>query len=384
MKIAILGAGPAGIEAALLAGAAGHEFTVYEGREVGASLLEWGPTRFFSPLGMNLSSRAIAALGAPGLDLDALLTGPEFVERILRPLAHSGALAGRIRDRTRVLGIARRQMLRRDFAGHPLRGEQPFVLHLEGPALREEYVEADAVIDATGVQSSPSPLGPSGLRALGEAVLSNRIIRTFGGLHRDQLSGRDVLLVGHAHSAATALEMLASLPKETSLTWVIRSAARRPVVSIPKDPLPERARIVGNANRLAEKPPANLHVCRKTHVLSLETRGARVAVRLSNGQERIVDAIVSMTGYRGDYSFLSELALDLAPGTEGPARLARAIGGVKDCLSRPALRDEDLETGEPGFYFAGHKGYGRLSSFLLANGVDQLERVFALIERSRE
>ena len=384
MRIAIIGAGPAGIEAGLLAAQTGHEFTVYEGSEVGASLLEWGPTRFFSPIGMNVSARALKVLGPRAPGREALPTGPEFVESVLRPLAFTDPILGRIRKRTRVLGVARRQMLRRDYPGHPLRGEQPFVLHLRTEGGEEEHAPADLVIDATGVYSTPNPLGPFGLKALGEHVLEARIIRTLGALHRRraEFAGRDVLIVGNGHSAANALELLSELTPAPQLVWVTRGAARRPVVAVANDPLAERARIVDKANALAETPPANLHVCRRTHVLALQPQGDRVAVTLSGERTRVVDLIVSMTGYRGDLSFLSELALDIGSHSEGPARLARAVSGVKDCLSKPEVNDDDLTSGEPNFFFAGHKSYGRLSSFLLSNGIDQLERIFAMIGRA--
>ena len=386
MRIAIIGAGPSGIEAGLLAAEQGHDFTIYERDEVGASLLEWGPTRFFSPFGMNMSPRAVARLGPRALRQDALPTGPEFVDSVLRPLARSEPLRGRVREGTRILGVARRQMLRGDYPGHPLRGEQPFLLHVESENGQEEHVPADVVIDATGVYSTPNPLGPSGLGALGEPALGLRIMRTLGALHRrlKELAACDVLLVGHGHSAANALETLCGMESEPKLVWATRSAARRPVVSVANDPLQERARTVDAANALATSPPASLHICRRTHVVALESQGDRIAARLSNDRSVGVDGIVSMTGYRPDLSFLSELALDLAPDTEGPALLTRAVNGVKDCLSRPVVKDGDLQTGEPNFFFAGHKSYGRLSSFLLSSGLDQLERIFAIIGRAQK
>ena len=36
---------------------------------------------------------------------------------------------------------------------------------------------------------------------------------------------------------------------------------------------------------------------------------------------------------------------------------------------------EDLETGEPGYYLVGSKSYGRMASFLLKDGISQVETI---------
>ncbi len=56
-RVLVIGAGPMGIAAAVGAADRGADVTVLERGEVGASLRTWGPTRFFSPLHMNLSAR---------------------------------------------------------------------------------------------------------------------------------------------------------------------------------------------------------------------------------------------------------------------------------------------------------------------------------------
>jgi hypothetical protein len=48
---------------------------------------------------------------------------------------------------------------------------------------------------------------------------------------------------------------------------------------------------------------------------------------------------------------------------------------VTDCLSTPRVRAADLDSGEPGFHLVGAKSYGRLPTFLLRNGIEQLETI---------
>ena len=159
--------------------------------------------------------------------------------------------------------------------------------------------------------------------------------------------------------------------------WAVRSAQRRPVLEVCPDPLPERRRVASSANDLAADPPAFLDVRRRTSVERLEARSAGIRVRFSGGDEDDFDAVVALTGFRPDLSFVSELALEIAPATEGAARLSRALGNVTDCLSVPAVSAGDLESGEPGFYFVGAKSYGRGRTFLLRTGLAHLETILS-------
>jgi len=99
--------------------------------------------------------------------------------------------------------------------------------------------------------------------------------------------------------------------------------------------------------------------------------------RLSGDRTVDFDELVALTGYRPDHSFLTELALEIAPATEGTARLAAALTRVTDCLSAPSLRPDDLASGEPGFHLAGAKSYGRARTFLLRTGYQQLETMLS-------
>ena len=64
LRIAILGAGPVGLEAALYACALNLPVTVYERGRVGEHLHQWGHVRLFSPFGMNTTALGLARLRA--------------------------------------------------------------------------------------------------------------------------------------------------------------------------------------------------------------------------------------------------------------------------------------------------------------------------------
>jgi thioredoxin reductase len=371
-RLIVIGAGPVGLEAALAACARGYDVTVLEKDAVGANLRRWGSTRLFSPVRMNVSAEARRILGPACPPEDALLTGPEMVERVLEPLARSAPLAGRIRTGHRVTAVGRARLTRRDLPGHPLRGERPFRLLVDGPE-GEQMLVAEYVLDASGVYGQPAALGAGGIPAPGERGLYGQIIRDLGRLDErlHDLSGREVLLVGHGHSAANAIDAFASLADPPRVTWATRSANRRPCAEVASDPLPERERVTARANGMAEAPPSFLKVARRASVESISSRDGRLAVALTGGLSGVFDAVVGLTGYRPDLSFLSELALEIAPASEGAARLTRALGNVTDCLSMPAVAAPDLQSGEPGFHLIGAKSYGRLPTFLMQTGIGQ-------------
>jgi thioredoxin reductase len=353
-KLIIVGAGPIGLEAALAA----EKFavTVLEKGDVGDSLRRWGDTRLFSPMRMNLSARArrLVSVGE-----EELLTGPELIERALLPIARNLD----VKTRHRVISIGRARMRRDEFANHPIRGERNFRLLVETPE-GEKFFEADAVIDASGVFDQPQWMGAGGVPARGERRLGDRVIRHIGGVK--DLRDRRVLLVGHGHSAAHAVDLLVTMGAR--VTWAVRSSNARPVAEVANDPLPERARVAARANDLAGSP--SLRMERRAHVEAVDDQ---LNVELSGGRSVSADAIVSLTGYRPDLSILGELAVEISPSTEGASRLHRAISNITDCLSVPCIAPKDLDSGEPNFALAGAKSYGRSRTFLLQTGISQLE-----------
>lgn len=373
-RLAVIGAGPVGIAAALGGLRLGWDVTVFEQGEVGDSLRRWGPAKFFSPLSMNLPPGADLILGSARPAADALLTGPEFVETVLVPLANSEALAGRIKLGCRVAAIGRSGLNKSDWIRHPIRSERTFRVLADTPQ-GEQAFEFEAVIDASGTYGQPVSLGAGG-PARGERAVAGRLIRNLGALddQRGGLSGKKALLIGHGHSAATAILRLAQL--ETQVVWATRSLNRRPCVEVAADPLPERQRVAFEANELAMKPPAWLQVERRAVVEEIARADqGKLRVHFAGGREFPVDHVIGLTGYRPDLSILSELAIDIDPATEGSAGLARALSNLTDCLSIPVVTPEDLASGEPGFYLAGAKSYGRARTFLLQSGYAQLETI---------
>ncbi len=386
-RLATIGAGPIGLAAGVLAARRGWDVTVLEQGAVGDTLRAWGPTRLFTPLEMNVPAELRASLhhAPPG---DALLTGPQMARDVLEPIAALPELAGRVLTGHRVVAIARAGLARHEFAGHPLRAERPFRLLVDSPK-GERILEAEAVLDASGMCGPPVWAGSGGLPAAGERSAGPRILRRLGDLHGavDAIRGRRALLVGSGHSAANAVVWLASVAAEserTSLTWAVRTAHARPVPEIADDPLPERRRIAAAANALAQSPPGFLALRRRAAVASIVATAERLEVTFTaSGVAEPFDLVAVFAGQRPDASMLSELAVEIAPVTEGSARLARALSGVTDCLACPSVSAADLASGEPGFHMIGARSYGRSRAFLLRTGIDHLRTILDSLETER-
>src|SRR2546423_4289153 len=176
-RVAILGAGPIRLEAALAAHERGCEFTVYEaGDEPGAHVRDWGHVRLFTPWDMNVSERMRRALpDAPAGS--ALPSGIELAEQLLDPLAALPALAARIRCGTRVDAVAREGLLKHEEIASPERGTRRFRLLVSDASGQESVEHADVVIDCTGTYGNPNSLGDGGIPPPGERALKGRIER---------------------------------------------------------------------------------------------------------------------------------------------------------------------------------------------------------------
>lgn len=375
-RLLVIGAGPAGLAAAWLAGERGFQVTVLERGEIGAGLEKWGPVRFFTPLSMNLPSELIGELGQ-GVERDACLTAREMRALVLRPLVERTSLSEMVRPGHEVVSLSRRGLTRGDYPNHPLRAERPFMALVQSES-GEEYLEADLVFDATGGYVLPNRIGAGGLPAKGERGARDLIIRDHATLEQRlaSLQHKRVLLIGHGHSAAHALLMLEL--SGAHVTWSVRTPNARVSVEVANDPLLQRAGVVNAVNDLAQKPPAWLRMRRRSLVEAVrphETGGWSVS--FFGGEVIECDEIVAFTGSGPDDSLTRELQISTSPVTGGTERLWRVISGVTDCLSVPRVTAQDLGTGESGFWFVGGRSYGRARTFLLQTGLEHVRGIFA-------
>ncbi len=408
-RLAIIGAGPIGLEAAVRGQRSGWDVTLIEQGSIGHHVTSWGHVRLFSPFGINASPWGREALTGQTLPSeDALLTGREFVDQYLKPLSQLPVLDGRVREHTRVISISRGDFWKSDLIGRPERGDSPFRLLVQtapesGDRTEnrcEQIIEADVVFDCSGTFSQHNWLGAGGIPCPGEQSNADRIdyqIPDVLDADRDRFTGVTTLVVGSGYSAATSVVALASLARESAEThclWLTRTDRTPPIPTIDDDQLTERAALTGAANELAlaDGDSCPIHWLKSSRIERIDrTPDDRLSVRVtcncsestaSPGETLIVDRIIAQVGYRPDRSLYEELQIHECYATQGPIKLAAALLGETsgDCLTQSAPGADTLRNPEPGFFILGAKSYGRDSRFLLRIGIEQIESAFSLLE----
>jgi thioredoxin reductase len=369
-RIAVLGAGPVGLEAAAHAAHLGHPIAVYDRGDVAEAVGQWGHVRLFTPFGMNSTPL--------GLDLvrkehpqhqlpgpNDLLTGLEFRDAYLVPLALTSKLGDAVKTRTFVVTIGRAGVLKADPPDDPKRAAAPFRLLLRDDKGAERFEEADVVLDCTGTYGRHAWLGDGGIPAAGEIAAEKQVgygVDDVLGRRKAQYAGKSVIVVGGGFSAATTVCALAQLAEENAATWVIwltRGPRSTPLPRNPNDPLRERDRLAARANNLATRGDGNVEY--HAQVLLDEVtchgpdRGFRVVGRC-NGRPVVweVDRVVGNVGYLADVNLTRELH-------------------VRE------FADGAVRQPEPGYFVLGTKSYGRDSNFLLRRGFEQVREVMGLI-----
>ena len=393
--LAIIGAGPIGLEAAGRAVLAGLNVVVFEKREVGHHLSQWGHVRLFSPFRMNHSEWGLDLIRAafpkhPLPQPDSYPTGSEMVENYLKPLARTPQLSGRIREGIVVRSVGREGLGKQDLPGRPERSHHPFRLLVEQEGRRWIH-RSRAVVDASGVYSCPQYMGNGNIPAPGECEAQqsapdhfHRRLVDVNGSRRSMFAGRRVLLVGGGYSAATTLEALCKLAEtepRTRVYWVNSSSGAVPYQRYPDDPFPDRDRIAALANSLAQRPPGWLSYLGGStvdEILFWSPKGPfRVVVdgaRTGGPRRREVevDEIVSHVGFEPDNSIYRQLQVQECYATSGPLKLAASLlEGSGDCGDQAAQDLDLLRNPEPNFFIAGNKSYGTNSTFLIRQGVSQ-------------
>jgi thioredoxin reductase len=396
-RIAVLGAGPVGLEAALYARTLGLPVTVFERGRVGEYLQRWGHVKLFSPFGMNSTSlgRAAVQAGKHRQQLPAdgdLLTGREHLARYLEPLAQTEGLREALRLGTQVLHIGRRGLLKEDAPGDPGRARSRFRLVVREVNKPEQVDHADIVLDCTGTYGHHRWLGDGGIPAAGETAAEQYIaygLEDVAGERRNTYAGKNVMVVGGGYSAAStvcALADLAATHADTWIIWLARGASTQPIKRIPNDPLRERDRLAVRANTLATRGEGNVEFHSQTWVEAVDCQGKDQGFKVRGyvaGQARTweVERLVANVGYTPNRDLYRELQVHECYASLGPMKLAASLAGQRgeDCLQQKSQGPDSLRNPEPGFFILGAKSYGRDSNFLMRVGFEQVRDVFTII-----
>ncbi len=385
--IAIIGAGPIGLEAALAAQSQGYQTTIYERGEIADAMRQWGHVRMFSPFSMNASEEGVALLQKADVKTpapEAILTGAEFIEQYLAPL---GKELG-VKTHTTVKSIAREGDGKRDHIGEPERSDTRFRLLIEDRN-GESHATADIIFDCSGTFLNPNPLGDGGVPALGEGQLRDSIrygIRDTADL--SPLADRRTLVIGGGHTASTIIVALGKLKEahpKTHIEWITKRPSDIPCARIADDPLPERDALSEAANDLVVTGKVHFHSGKTVYALHQIDGSIKATLRDADGSfsETQTDHLISATGYRPDPSLARELHVQTCWATEGTYKLAASLLGETggDCLAVAGFGAETLVHPEPGYFALGMKSYGRTPDFLIRTGREQIVSLLTYLKR---
>jgi hypothetical protein len=196
-------------------------------------------------------------------------------------------------------------------------------------------------------------------------------------------------VAGAGHSAATAvieLARTAAAHPGTTVTWVLRRGVSGATFGGgDADELPERGALGTAAKRAVADGTVALVTGFRTERIGRDASG-RAVLTAEDGRELApADAIVVLTGFRPDLSFLSEMRLDLDPVLQAPRAIAPGIDpNVHSCGTATPTLARDLAHPEPGLYLVGMKSYGRAPTFLAMTGYEQVRSVVAELAGDHE
>ncbi len=397
--IAILGAGPIGIETGLYARYLGYQVVIFECCEVAANVLSWGHLPMLSPFSDLHSPLGIAALSAQDSSFelprdDTQLTGRQWVERYVKPLSDTDLLADQIVCGTTVVRIGRRHetKMRRDT--NRVCEENGFRILLERNDGTQAMETADIIVDTTGVHGQPNWCGAGGIPACGEQQWQSRIVYTvpdLTGAERGEYEAKHTLVVGNGLSAATTVVALAAIGTQfpqTRVTWVTSrvedDGQAGPIQLAPFTDDAPRRQLAESANRCALDGPGGVAHLPGALIEGIDYDAAedRFLVRFAQQDTpQCFDRIIANVGYRGDMMLLEELQVRQSLRTGGPWGVAQWLDSdLEERRNMPrADRAATLLTTEPHFYVLGAKSYGRDSRFQMARGYEQIRDLFSII-----
>ena len=389
LPVAVIGAGPVGLAAAAQLATRGQSFVLFESGPVpGAAMREWGHVTFFSPWRYTVDDAARTLLEPMGWtmpDPDRDPTGRELVERYLVPLAGHPAIAPHLRFNARVISVSRRGMDRVPSAG---REERPFEIVTRSPDGRESRHLARAVIDASGTWRSPNPAGASGVPAEGERAAAARIsygIPDVAGAAKQRFAGKRVMVLGSGHSAMDSILGLTRLKGEapqTEIIWAMRSLpGKRTFGGLTDDQLASRGALGERSKAAVDSGKVQLLAPFRVRAFALEQGAVAVTGEDAGGKSTVkVDEVIVATGFRPDFSALTELRLDLHPWLESPRTLGPLIDpNEHSCGTVPPHGEAELRHPEKDVYIVGMKAYGRAPTFLMITGYEQVRSVVAAL-----
>ncbi|MCA9157581.1 MAG: hypothetical protein KDA72_04600 [Planctomycetales bacterium] len=376
--IAVIGAGPVGVEAALYARFLGYDLLLFDSRRVGHRQLAWGDHPLEPTWAGLTSPLGLAALAAQGADPDLLsrmsiaacsdpcgdVSYRQYVEQYLIPVARTDLLYDSVQVNSPIISISRTSCGSDPTITNERRAEQEFRLLIDSRQ-RGEYTQlVDIVLDCSGL-ARPLGLASGGGWAIGERtaqpeMLSGRV--DVLGKHRARLAGKHTLLFGRDDDAcgnAIDLAELTQAAAGTRATWILpKQFGNHNTLSLQPH---TSAEFIAAARRLADNEDSNSPVVSLAAwgIESMQVDGeSGWRVRLQVSEEETLniqtDELINCQAVQPDWSFAQALPL-------------------------AQHQAEDGLTGEPHYYVLGQKAVGASNRCTMPQAFEQIKKVFARI-----
>ena len=207
--IAVIGAGPVGIEAALYARFLGFNVDMFDAGRPARNATQWHERLLDVPVRDCTTALGHAALASQDAnyrtpDKDRRFTGQQFADEYLLPLAKSDLLVDSIHINSPVFEVSRLRVPLDDPCDLQERCNDEFRLLIQSRDRGSYTRRADLVFDCRGIASGTCGWGPAGSQAIGANETADRIYRWLPCDPRFELrevQGKQTILFGQSDRA---------------------------------------------------------------------------------------------------------------------------------------------------------------------------------------
>ncbi len=436
--IAVIGAGPIGMEAALYGRFLGYDVTLFERGTVADNVRQWQHSRMWTPfqyLHSRLGRMAIETHNPNQVfpPLDQEVTGEQWLRSYLMPLSETDLVAKSLREHHRVLSVHRCHYTKHQNVPAESRWQDGFVVVWEDAAGTEQRDTFDFVLDTSGTFQQQQSWGAGGSPAIGERQLrsaretdpelqaSLNVTAPNFAAEPNRWKESRVLVIGDSpHAAETLTQWTRVVGDSGRLIWAIPQSLSEtglyPVAA--NDLLPARVRLFTAANEairkhrrqsLAElvwvdgsRPTQDkIQVVANTNLAAIHWDAAQKQfhVRLQQWcdvdweaapddfeepdeieRELRFDQVVVALGHQVDEEMTRELIVPRCPRTEASASLVDALlAHHGDRLDFEFTDPTWTWTPEGRFFVLGAKSFGRQPNYFHRLGLQQVRDAYRWI-----
>ena len=343
--IAVIGGGPAGIEAAIYARFLGYDCLLFDAARPARFVKRWhqrpmgaSAAALTTPLGWAAIRTQEPDSARP--ELTQAWTGEQFERDYLTPLAKTDLVHDCVQFNSPVVEVCRHSLYRWETEDLQARANAEFRLLVDSRYRGRYWAAADAVIDCRSIRGRPLGLGPGGGQAIGQHEHQTELWDTWPmddrfELHRAEamhflLCGLDAEAIRFAEELS---RVLAGKKVASRLHWLVR----------PQELAEADALAAGWTNQTG-CDPALLQTVAGFGMARIEKRGERWGCELMTADDASrpyeVDAVVSLA--KGEFDPSIAPTLRLADRADGEPNF---VTGEPNYYALPAPR---LPLGEAG------------------------------------